>query len=273
MAAGHNDAEIWERLLTRIAPKLIPTKKYCAVRSIQGSRYVTGKGLAVIGRAPNGWPIEFCKQEADDPDQRVNLVRRILAVHVCTADAQMIDGQPDCGPMHWVRHRRCSSLGVTDNSKIGRFWSTVAGFAMDLAGPDLSANWEETIAWTNLYPVSHESGNPGEILSRAQLAESANLLASTLEAWRPRVAVFITEVNSLTKRSLEWSAPFHEPLHIRDIQYKDEGPIVATARLGQNTQAVFLVRPDARRGKSYDFRGELTRKLNECGVGGPETTD
>jgi hypothetical protein len=105
--------------------------------------------------------------------------------------------------MHWVRHRRCSSLGVTDNAKIGRFWSTVAGFAKDLAGPDLSTNWEETIAWTNLYPVSQQSGNPGGKLTRSQLTEAANLLASTLEAWEPRVAVFITEVNSLTRRSVE----------------------------------------------------------------------
>jgi hypothetical protein len=161
-------------------------------------------------------------------------------------------------------------LGVTDNTKIGRFWSTVADFAKDLAGPDLHANWEETIAWTNLYSVSQESGNPNRTLSGAQLTGSANLLASALGAWRPRVVVFITEVNSPTRRSLEWSAPFHEPLGIRDLQHKNDGPIVATARLGQDTRAVFLVRPDARRGKSYDFKSEITRTLKECDVCGVE---
>lgn len=257
MALEHVDAEIWDRLLRDIAPVLVRDKKYCAVQGIQGSRFQEGKGIVIIGRAPNAWPIEFCEAQVEDRAQRWGLINRILSVNVCELDREGFD-RATCGPMHWLKHPRHSGSNqrTTTEIKIHRFWSAVEDCLRDFA-PD----WEETIAWTNLYAVSRESGNPNPRLASAELVASAELLKSALNRWRPRVALFITEVNSPTNRSFSWSEPFLDRLPISDIQCRPEGPIVATARLHENAHAVFLVRPDKRRGPRPDFKGPLTPLL------------
>src|SRR6185437_10081903 len=99
---------LWERLLASVASTVIPSKCYCAIPGIEGSQYRRKEGLAIIGRAPNGWPAEFKAEEIQTPELRRSLIDRIASVRVCAEDSQMIDGCSYCAPMHWVEHRRRS---------------------------------------------------------------------------------------------------------------------------------------------------------------------
>jgi hypothetical protein len=256
---------LWDNLLTSSAPGMHSGQKYCAIQGIKGSRYRVGQGIAVIGRAPNGWPIEFCRQEAEHPARRAELVRRILDINVCVEDTTMIDGTHQCAPMHWVKHRRRVKSRVFTNSTTSRFWATISSTFKSLA-EQRNREWEENIAWTNLYPVSFQCGNPTLGLARTQFKAGANLLSATLRYWSPKVAIFITEVNSMTSRTTDWSAPFHDVLAVRDIRRGEVGPIIASANILENTRAIFVVRPDSRRGPRHNFAGELAAALRHEGV-------
>jgi hypothetical protein len=90
---------------------------------------------------------------------------------------------------------------------------------------------------------------------------SAKLFVSVLQAWKPRAALFITEVNREERfsdiRDLEWSEPFHKELGFESIDYRRKGPALATSKMSassQDTCAFFIARPDARRGiRNDDF--------------------
>jgi len=174
----------------------------------------------------------------------------------------MIDGCSYCAPMHWVEHRRRSDQGISTNAKLSRFRGMISSV---VKSTDRQA-WEETIALTNLYPLSLNSGNPSATLARAQMIEAANLLDLKLQEWQPKVALFITEVNSKSRRHLEWSSGFHETLGVKNVAFVPEGPIIATAEIGTNTHALFVVRPDARVGIRHDFKNDLSYALREYGV-------
>ena len=93
------------------------------------------------------------------------------------------------------------------------------------------------------------------------------MLGYALRTWEPRVAFFFTEVNSVDRRTLEWSRPFHETLGLTDLQYREGSSIVAAAGLsGQETRVLFVVRPDARRG-IYDVRSDVKKELRSLEPG------
>ena len=71
-------------------------------------------------------------------------------------------------------------------------------------------------------------------------------------------------------RSLEWSSDFHEALRIRKLHYMPDGPIIAKAEVCEDTNAIFVVRPDARTGIRYDFKKDLRNALGDYGIG-PES--
>ena len=273
MADSANLAHLWVGLLTDVAEHLDPGEPYCAVRSIQGSGYKVGSGIAVIGRAPNGWAFYFTKEECDDRDKREALADRIVNVNVCREDKK-IRGSAECGPMHWITHPYTYHGVPTSNDKIGGFWREVAKVIQYLEKPNSKDEWAETIAWTNLYPVSHACGNPNARLERAQRTGSAKLLLSVLQAWKPRAALFITEINRKERfsdiRDLEWSEPFHEALGLTRIGHRKQGPVVATGKMpSQDTCAFFIVRPDARQGVHYEHFAKLVADAvtEGCGSG------
>jgi hypothetical protein len=265
MDASERYHQAWKTLLADVARRLDPRKQYCAVPSIRGSKYESG-GIAIVGRAPNGWVFPISMDDCSSDDRRAKLASRIVSVHVCTAPgAQTIDGRPECGRMHWVVHPYRYKGAVRVNSQFGRFWPMVAGVIQAHLGPGNVENWEETIAWTNLYPFSYEFGNPSARLAHAQREASAELLRIALRDWRPRVAIFITEVNSLQRRTLEWSESFHAALEITDLRRRSDGPVVATGKLKDRaTCVIFVVRPDSRHGVRYNFTQELISTLTEC---------
>lgn len=186
---------LWDQLFTDVSSKLRPGKRYCAVRSIRGSNFQVNQGIAVIGRAPNGWVSTFSKEEVDDPNTKVELVHRVLHEPVCPIH-EGTDSKSQCKPMHWLQHPFRYKGATRVNTRLGRFWPTVEDILKRELGDSRKTEWEESVAWTNLYLVSEESGNPGAKLMKAQRTACAGLLYSALRTWKPRVALFITEVNS-----------------------------------------------------------------------------
>ncbi len=199
-------------------------------------------------------------------------MNRIVNVHVCTTYKRMIIPLPECecGPMHWVRHPYWYRGRRTSNDKLGKFWRSVADVVQGL-GPGGNDKWEETIAWTNLYPVSYAcGGNPGTKLERAQFAGSAKLLALALRAWKPCAALFVTEIDRPEDLGdLEWSRPFHEKLGVTDISPTGEWPVLATSKVsaaGPDASALFVVRPDAPRvSRADDWARGVIKAARELG--------
>jgi hypothetical protein len=245
---------LWRQLLNDVAPTLDLGTRYCAAPGIRGSKYEPG-GIAIIGRALNGWAFDFKKEDA--AADTVGLVDRIVAVHVCTTDKKMIGGKPECGPMHWVEHEYYYLGATRINVKFSKFWRGLAVVIKNRLGPGGCDKWEETIAWTNLYPVSYAcGGNPGGKLMNTQRAVSTNLLRLALQEWKPSIALFVTETNSRTRRCLEWSEPFHHALELK-VEPVHKGPVLATStKFGAcpGTRALFVARPDARWMGGADFK-------------------
>ena len=55
-----------------------------------------------------------------------------------------------------------------------------------------SSIWTTEIAWTNLYKVSHKSGNPDAKLKKAQLQICKEILKTEIEILKPKYIVFLT---------------------------------------------------------------------------------
>ena len=266
----------WTCLLAAVAVHLKDGRKYCAAPSIRGSSYKP-RGIAIIGRAPNGWVREYTKEALCDREERVCRVAEILSVRVCRDDPKMIGDTSKCEPMHWVQHKYCYKGRKRSNVELGRFWPAVSEVVKAHSELENGVGWEETIAWANLYPLSFESGNPSPKLAEAQRTASAQLLTLDLRKWQPGAALFITEVNSKEdnpkrRGSLElcellgYSYPFFNTLGIADPQVTriDAGPILARAPFGdQGTCLLFAVRPDARHCNRREWANAVTEALRQ----------
>jgi len=114
--------QLWANLLNDVERALDLGELYCAAPGIQGSTYEPG-GIAIIGRAPNGWAFDFAKEEIHDPDSR--LVERVVGVRVCTDSKATIDGKayPECGRMHWIKHPYRYRGATRKNNE---FWEILA---------------------------------------------------------------------------------------------------------------------------------------------------
>ena len=125
-------------------------------------------GILFVGKATNGWitnskNIEILFGETEN---------RIFA-----RDDQM----------KWVGKLENSIKGY--NTRKSAFWRIIKNVSEYKYG---KSEWHNKIAWSNLYKLSFEKGNPDAKLKKSQLENCKKILETEIEILKPKYIVFIT---------------------------------------------------------------------------------
>ena len=130
----------------------------------------TGKrGILFVGKATNGWITADRNLDALFDENNEN--------RIFNRDDQM----------EWVEN--LSGVNEVYNTNKSAFWRVVKEFSIQFFK---SNKWYENIAWTNLYKISPEEGNPGGSLKRKQLPICNEILKKEIEILNPRSVIFLT---------------------------------------------------------------------------------
>lgn len=250
---AQRETDVWKRLLHDCRPRL-EDGKYCAARGIRGSMYSEG-GVVFVGRALNYWPPTMFTKDDIATDQSLNVVvERIRSLKLVDGSNACELGMK-CGPLHWVHHSYdwppwSQSKRKTTTAKLGSFWPSIGRIVRSRHQLGDESHWAEWTCWTNLYPVSHETGNPRKSLSDDQRTASCELVRIALESWQPSTAVFLTQSKG-TWRNTGWFFDFAQSLGIDEFRHSESDAIVGTGlfRAGnRDSKVVVTVRPEGFRG-------------------------
>ena len=136
---------------------------------------------------------------------------------------------------------------------------------MELTG--VKSDWHSEIMFSQLYKVAPKRWNPTEKLKSAQLELCKELLYHELSKYRPRGAVFLTEVNP-RKDPKNWTSDCLEPFtkalddKVERDQTHTPNPFIrriGNLNLGDSTcRIVVCVRPESVK------RKELAEKIAAC---------
>ena len=130
----------------------------------------TGKrGILFVGKATNGWVTADRNLDALFDENNEN--------RIFNRDDQI----------EWVEN--LSGENEVYNTNKSAFWRVVKEFSIQFFK---SNKWYENIAWTNLYKISPEEGNPGGSLKRKQLPICNEILKKEIEILNPRSVIFLT---------------------------------------------------------------------------------
>lgn len=129
--------------------------------------------LMVIGRALNGW----FKQDMDCTDQCSKYVKD--AMEMLTREDRFA----------WMENKE-----ENGNAIIRPFWNYTKDVLKQLRNcDDIEADWYETIAWANLFPISfNEAGNPSNALKYAQFPAAQKLLQEQIKYFSPTYVLIIS---------------------------------------------------------------------------------
>jgi hypothetical protein len=244
-------------------------KSYCVFAALVGSRWKPGHGLAFYGRVTNGW--------ADADGYRPHRLRGSLneildfgvGTSICRSDRKhfpLICKECEEHPAtHWIVHRGpYGEKGrVTSYADSLPYWNAVK-CVMDPSG--LKTDWHSEIMFSQLYKIAPNRWNPTEKLNRAQLELCKEFLYHELSKYRPRGAVFLTEVNPRADPK-NWTSDCFEPFMkvLGDEVVWDETPRnpfvrrIGNLNLGDSTcRIVVCVRPESLK------RKELAEKIVAC---------
>lgn len=128
-------------------------------------------GVLFVGKATNGW------------------VRETKDINIVFGDSNdRVFARTD--QMKWIRDLD----GVTDhhyNTRKSAFWRVIRRVTQMYYREDLEY-WYSNIAWSNLYKVSHETGNPNSVLMNEQHRYCEEILKSEIEILSPKFVVLLT---------------------------------------------------------------------------------
>lgn len=124
-------------------------------------------GILFVGKATNGWITK-----SKDPDILFGTTN------------QRVFARPD--QMKWVHD---AEGGAGYNSKNSAFWRVIKRVSKEMYKHD---QWFEKVAWSNLYKVSFQKGNPNQRLKNAQKERCKKILSTEIQILSPRFVVFFT---------------------------------------------------------------------------------
>jgi hypothetical protein len=151
--------------------------------------------LMVIGRATNGWDVEWNAREGSEWPCALQKAEEVFNA------SQGADGK--C-PMLWVS----TQWGVNSSgysTKKSAFWRCIRQLVGELGAADITQpSWPSVLMWTNLFKVSHSAGNPNIALQKQQLSFVKELLVEEIREALPRRILFLT--------GLAWAKEFLDAL-------------------------------------------------------------
>jgi hypothetical protein len=135
--------------------------------------------ILVVGKATNGWVTDSRKIEILFGDHTVE--------RIFNRDSQMV----------WVKK---GHGGKRYNTNRSAFWRIVRQATSNILA---EKDWYNRIAWTNLYKVSFQKGNPNKALMSGQFWYCVDILKAELNFFQPDIVLFFTS---------GWEKPFLDTL-------------------------------------------------------------
>ncbi len=193
--------------------KINMIKQLCVVLPQWGTQYFSSEPrIMFIGRATNG----------GEMDLNANLLR-----------------DPNCikEGLKWIKERWIKTDEPWHGSS-SAFWRVTRALTEKYHIND----WNEHIAYSNLYKVSpKEGGNPSTTLKKLQHETSQKILKTELEMLKPQVIVMQTGLNG----NLEWGKDFYRAV-VGDVQcelFSHGGKTIKVFR-GNNRLLIVCDRPE-----------------------------
>ena len=157
-------------------------RQLSAFRDLQGVRHQNE--LMIVGRAVNGWN-EWNTGIARD--------ETLLAEYI----ADLGDSSKHC-PLDWV----CTPIPLEFyNARRSAFWRTARKVLEEVTGRESDGEcWASRLAWSNLYKLSLDKGNPPIWMINAQETACIKILQHELRRFRPKRVLFST--------GFDWAEPF-----------------------------------------------------------------
>jgi len=131
--------------------------------------YETEKQCLFIGKSENGWVTD--SRNVDELFDIKN-ENRIVNRH---------------DQMEWVN--KLEGPNEVYNTKKSAFWRVVKGISKAVCNKD---DWYNHIAWSNLYKLSPESGNPSSWLQGIQRDNCVKILNEEINILKPKYVIFLT---------------------------------------------------------------------------------
>ena len=125
-------------------------------------------GILFVGKATNGWVTNSTK------------IEELFGVE----KTKMIFARKD--QMKWVED---SEGDEKYNSNKSSFWRIIKTISEIKNGKD---EWFNNIAWSNLYKVSPEKGNPSESLKKLQIEDCKKILETEIKILNPKYVIFLS---------------------------------------------------------------------------------
>lgn len=195
--------------------------------------------LLLVGRAPNGW--NLLDENHPTPEKMAEW-----------ADDRLYRSA-ECGS--WVEKRGNALYAKGQSYRLGTFWNYAEEIWLRLQPPgyteDTSSVWLENIAWSNLYKLSPESGNPSDESKELQKQICCEMLKEEVRAFKPTHILMMTGWDG-------WAENFADCFKNRDDigrnicrgENQNKVYVEATGKIeGVNT--VVLCRPEFRKKASY----------------------
>lgn len=153
---------------------------------LAGAKY--DRELMIVGRAVNGWS-EFTVERLADAGARRAFVTSLR------------EHESAC-PLSWVNAP--AQPGVY-NARRSAFWRTARKVREALTGEPLADDsWASHLAWSNLYKISNDTGNPPDWMCTVQENQCIEMLGKEIDQFRPKRVLFST--------GLDWAMPFVKAL-------------------------------------------------------------
>lgn len=125
-------------------------------------------GILFVGKATNGW---------------INNSKNIEDLFGIQKE-KMIFARED--QMKWAENLKKDKKYNTNKSS---FWRTIKRISEKENGKE---NWSTKIAWSNLYKLSFEKGNPNEKLKKSQIEICKKILETEIKVLNPKCIIFLT---------------------------------------------------------------------------------
>jgi len=169
--------------------KAVPYDLYPFFGQAGAKYHETPRKVLFVGKSVNGWVTNSRKVkdlfDRRNPDRIVNRGDQL----------------------EWVK--KLEGPNSVYNTRMSPFWRVIKGVSSALYG---EASWYKHIAWTNLYKISPERGNPPDSLRWRQLETCKKIFELEIRSLDPAVIVFLTS---------GWESHFlkHSPWEPRDERF------------------------------------------------------
>jgi hypothetical protein len=163
---------LYEKLIKDVAETSICT--FCVQ---WGSKFPVDEkeGILFIGKATNGW-------------YHSKNINELFG----TNSANQIFNRDD--QMKWVEENKVGGY----NSHKSSFWRIIKRISQEKYNAE---EWHSKVAWSNLYKISKETGNPSKKLQKQQIENCKAILKTEIEVLNPKFIVFLTS---------HWENPFFD---------------------------------------------------------------